>query len=230
MHGSGAAEDRTVSVVSHAQHGEDLQIAYFLGNAKRQSYIDVGSLWPQKLSNSYYFYERQGFGLCIDPNPEVAADYARVRPRDTFLNVGISSAPGTLTYNMYENPVFNTFSAERAALVLKKSRSRGGRGLVDAVDIDVVTLDDAVTRTGFADRCDGRLDFLTVDVEGLELEVVRGFSFSILRPRLVVLEHIRRRSADVTAEHSDLCRAMTDRGYWLAGYTGHDMYFLDNRS
>jgi hypothetical protein len=39
MHGSGAAEDRTVSVVSHAQHGEDLQIAYFLGNAKRKRYI-----------------------------------------------------------------------------------------------------------------------------------------------------------------------------------------------
>lgn len=216
-----------MSVQSYAQHGEDLQIAYFLGSNKGKHYIDVGCLWPQKLSNSYFFYERDGSGLCIDPNPEVGADYARVRPRDTFLNVGIGSGPGALAYNMYENPVFNTFSAERADFVLRKSKVRGGRDLIRTVDIEVMTLDAAVDAAGFADRCDGVLDFLTIDVEGLETAVVEGFSFDALRPRLVVLEHIRRRRTDAPPAETPLYEAMVDRGYWMAGYTGHDMYFLD---
>ncbi len=219
-----------MSVRSYAQHGEDLQIAYFVGSRANVTYIDVGCLWPQKLSNSFYFYERDGLGLCIDPNPELAAEFARDRPRDTFLNVGISSEPGWLRYNMYENPVFNTFSDERAAFVLKKSQSRGGRRLVDVIDVEVQTLDDAVAETNFADRCEGVLDFLSIDVEGLEVDVVNGFSFDELRPRLIVCEHIRRKRSDPSPEESPVYEAIVANGYWLAGNTGHDLYFLDDRS
>ena len=216
-----------MAVKSYAQVGEDLQIAYLLGRNKGIHYIDVGCLWPMKLSNTYFFYERGGSGLCIDANPSARVEYETARPRDTFLNVGLSDNPGQLDYYSYTNPVFNTFSPDRARFVQKKSAKRTGRDLVEIVEIPVTTLDDAIKQTAFAERCDGRLDFITIDVEGLEREVIAGFSFDCLRPRLLICEHIRRRREEMPVEGSPLVADLARHGYWLAAYTGHDAYFLD---
>src|SRR4051794_20737520 len=101
-----------MGTTSYSQVGEDLQIAFFLGNSDNVHYIDVGCLWPEKHSNSYYFYRRGGRGLCVDPNPTVADEYRDKRPRDIFVNCGVGSEPAKLTYHMHANPVFNTFSDE----------------------------------------------------------------------------------------------------------------------
>jgi FkbM family methyltransferase len=218
-----------MAVESFSQAGEDLQIAQLLGRTEDVHYLDVGCLWPVVHSNSFLFYGHGGHGLCIDPNPEVADSYRSERPRDVFLNAAIGSTPGERTYYMFENPVFNTFSEERAALVQRRGKRRPGRALVDQVQVEIITLDEAIAQTGFAERCDGRLDFLSVDVEGMEAEVVGGFSFDALRPRLVVCEQIRRRRDAPPPEETEVAAVLAEHDYWIAGYTGHDIYFLDGR-
>lgn len=218
-----------MTIESYSQVGEDLQIAYLLGKTKDVRYIDVGCLWPVQHSNTYLFYRQDGEGLCIDAYPEVAESFRAERPRDVFLNAGIGSTAGELMYHMFENPVFNTFSEERAEFVQRRGAGRPGRTLVDRVPVSLITLDEAVAQTDFAQRCGGRLDLLSIDVEGLEADVVRGFSFNSLRPRLVVCEYIRRKRDTAPPEETEIATAMADHGYWIAGYTGHDIYFLDER-
>lgn len=222
-------------VVSHAQNGEDLQIAYYVGAKNGATYIDVGCLWPQEHSNSYFFYERNGHGLCIDPNPTVAPSWAVERPRDVFLNCGIASARAELPYYVHGNPVFNTFSPklseERSAEAeRRKGSQRAGRLLTEIRPIPVMTLDEAVEQAGAVDRFDGQLDFLSIDAEGFELDVINGFSFGELRPKLVVAEHVRRRSERRPPEDAPLVQAIVAHGYWLVGSTGHDVYLLDERA
>jgi len=60
---------RAVPVKSYSQVGEDLQIAYFIGKKEDVRYIDVGCLWPVRHSNTYFFYERGGSGLCVNVGP-----------------------------------------------------------------------------------------------------------------------------------------------------------------
>lgn len=221
-----------MGVVSHAQNGEDLQIAYFVGRKSGATYIDVGCLWPEAHSNSFFFYERGGFGLCVDPNPTIAAEFRRQRPRDTFVNCGIGSVSEELTYYVHGNPVFNTFcprvSRERVDEAARRQGSqRAGRELVDTVTIPVRTLQEIVRVDGFAERVGGAVDFLSIDVEGLELDVVRGYRFDVVRPRLVVVEHVRRRREPLMPEQLPVSGHLREHGYWLAGYTGHDLYFLD---
>lgn len=214
-----------MAVTSYAEFGEDLVAAYLLGKKKEVVYIDVGCLWPRRQSISYFFYERGGQGLCIDANPTVASQWADLRPRDTFKNIGIGSKPGILTYHMYENPVFNTFSDERAAHVQAQSKSRPGRELLETVEVPVITLE-AATR-GWDLASASEVDFMSLDVEGYELDVIHGWDATSLRPRLVACEHIRRRRARTRLETLPLVEEMESRGYWLAAYTGHDLYFLD---
>jgi FkbM family methyltransferase len=222
---------RTAGVTSFAQNGEDLEIAAYIGR-RAATYIDVGCLWPIRLSISYFFYRYGGCGLCIDPSPTVAEAFQRARPRDIFLNEGVAAAPGTMTYYTYQNPAHNTSSIERAhqherSVALSEDEGRRSTG---TVEVPVTTLDEAVDRSGLLDRCNGQLDFLSIDVAGSGLEVLAGFSFDVLRPRLVIVEHLRS-DADrhIPADELESVAALREHGYSLAGYRGLNLYLLDDR-
>lgn len=214
-----------MAVTSYSQVGEDLQIAFMLGDARNARYIDVGCLWPVEHSNSYYFYERGGQGLCIDPNPDVVESWAQERPRDVFFSAGVSDRADTLTYVRHGNPVFNTFSPERAAQVQRRANGRPGRAVVGRDEVRVLTLDAIVAETGFAEACDGRLDFLSIDVEGLEDQVLAGYSFA-LRPRVVVCEHVRA-GGRAAVETTPVFARLSELGYVIGAFTGHDVFFVD---
>ncbi len=219
-----------MGVTSYSQVGEDLQIAFFLGDPRNRTYIDVGCLWPIQHSNSFFFYERGGHGLCIDPNGSVAQDWSATRPRDIFLNAAIAGEAGTMTYIEHENPVFNTLSADRAVMVAKKAATHRGRGATGTRDVEVMTLDSAIAQTDFAARCENGLDFLSIDVEGLEEAVINGFSFEPLRPKVVVCEYIRGYASGQPVEETPMTAMMRERGYGIGGYTGHDVYYVDGHS
>jgi FkbM family methyltransferase len=214
-------------VTSYSQVGEDLQIAYLLGRQEEVSYVDVGCLWPVEHSNSYFFYERGGNGLCIDPNPTIAETYREQRPRDTFVNCGVGSTTGSLEYVMHQNPVFNTFSKERADRVQRQAAKRKGNGRneIGTVSVDVRPLSQIIEDSKVLERTEGRIDFISIDVEGLELEVVQSIDFGRVRPRLIVTEHIHRGSAD--AEGDPLVSYLDGCGYTVVAYTGHDLFFMD---
>lgn len=211
---------------SYSQVGEDLLISYLLGTTKNLFYIDVGCLWPVDHSNTYLFHTDNGSGLCMDANPEAAAEYEAKRPRDTFVNAAVGATRGTMTYYMFENPGFNTFSPDRAERLISQARQSPGRALRKEVTVPMVTLDEALDMAEFPVRDDGRVDFLCIDVEGFELEALRGFSFDP-KPRLVVCEQLRRRGK-LSPDSEKLNDLLEERGYWQAAYTGHDVFFLAN--
>lgn len=218
-----------MSVVSYAQSGEDLQLAHLLGSVSEVSYIDVGCLWPRDHSNSFYFYERGGSGLCIDANPAVEAEFNAERPRDTFLSSGLGQEAGRLVYHTFRNPVFNTFSAEIAAKRQAQGERDGaslpsGRTLVEMVDVPIMTLDMAIQteKPAYLDR--EWIDFLSIDVEGFELAVLRGFSFRP-RPRVVLIEDLSRRDGVADLSQLPISAHLSRHGYSLAGFLGHNFYF-----
>jgi FkbM family methyltransferase len=216
-----------MAVTSYSQVGEDLQIAYLLGKQRDVTYIDVGCLWPVDHSNSYFFYERGGSGLCVDPNPTIGLAYREKRPRDTFVNCSVGSTAGSLEYVMHQNPVFNTFSRERAERVKRQAAKRkgGGRVEIGVETIDIKPLSQIIEETGVLERSDGNVDFISIDVEGLELEVVQGIDFDRVRPRLIVTEQIGSRGDPV--EHSPVAGHLLGLGYSVAAFTGHDLFFMD---
>lgn len=213
-----------MAISSYSQVAEDLVIAYLLGTARELRYIDIGCPWPVEHSNTYLFYANDGSGLCIDANPRCGCrlrsytssrhlpercDWRRRRDDDL---------------SRVRESGFNTFSAERAQRLMAQAEQRRGRALRERIEVLLVTLDAALERVETPTRSDGRIDFISIDVEGLELDVLRGFSFEP-RPRLVVCEQIRRKGK-LSAVSRELETLMTDRGYWQAAYTGHDVFYL----
>ena len=145
------------------------------------TYVEVGSNHPWKHSNTAFFYERGWSGIAIDPNPEFASLFSDERPRDTFLNLGISDEQATLTYYQFPQSLYNTFSKKRAASLVE-------RRLVPEPETDrirVVPLGDALRTVWPLGR---DIDLLSIDAEGLDLRIVEAHDFESFPASFLIVE------------------------------------------
>lgn len=203
--------------VSWAQEGEDLILARMLGGRRGGYYVDVGSHHPFRFSNTYYFYRRGWQGLCIDPLPGTRARFARWRPRDTALEIGIGEAPGTLTYHLFNEPAINTFSPELAA---ERDGTHNWR-LVERRAVPVLPLADVLARHVPAGQA---IDLMSVDVEGLDLPVLRSNDWQRWRPRIVIAECLD--SAPARWGGDPVVQFMRDHDYFPIAKAVHSVFFL----
>ncbi len=147
-------------------------------------YVDVGAYHPINSSNTYFFYLQGWRGINIDARPGSMTQFNTLRPRDTNLELGVSNRKGELPFYIVEGgPSINSFSRDFLAEV----------GMLDHVrqeiKVPVWTLTDILDKYLPAGQS---IDFLTVDVEGFDLNVLRSNDWSKYRPRLVVVEDLRR--------------------------------------
>jgi len=196
-------------MISYAQNAEDVVLARAFRGRAEGFFVDVGANDPTHDSVTRHFSDLGWIGVNIEPQVSCFQALGRERPQDTNLNVGVSSRPGRLTfYSVPDAQAMSTFSPEHAALV----RSLGYH--TQETEIEVRTLDD-IFATEVADRV---VDFLKVDVEGLEDEVLAEFDWSRFRPRVVVVES----SPEVAPWEQRMC----DNGYRRTLWDGINLFFV----
>jgi FkbM family methyltransferase len=213
-----------VAKSSYALAGEDLLVARLLGSDEDIRYLDIGCLWPIDHSNTYLFYRNGGRGVCIDPNPGLEAEFSEIRPRDVFLNLAVGAEEEVRPYYIFESIGLNTFLAPRATWLSERADKRSAFQLRETIELQVRSLDAALSEVDVPTRPDGGLDFMSIDVEGLEYEILSGFSFEP-RPKLVMCEQNASKGLQ-KARQGKLHRLMEDRGYIEVAHTGHDAFFL----
>lgn len=208
---------------SHAQCGQDAFLHFLLlrhGLTPRDPayagfYVDVGCSHPISGSNSYAFYERGWSGLCIDADPDNQAGFVAKRPRDAYVNCGISDEPGSLPFHVFSNQQHNTFQTKRVA----------GKPdtFLRTVEVPVLPLRDVLAEHIPADT---RIDFMSIDVELYELQAVRGMDFDRFRPGCIVIEAISKIAGIAT---DAVTLHLQEQGYELIAHTGHDSFFVTKR-
>jgi FkbM family methyltransferase len=169
--------------VSYAQEGEDVLLWRILDGCHDSpgTYVEVGSNDPWTYSNTAFFYERGWTGVAIDPNPDFAPLFAKSRPKDVFLNLGISDREDRLLYHRFAQSPYNTFSREKAGELVD-------RGIMPApvtVEVRVTTLGDALSQVWPNGR---RIDLLSIDAEGLDAQIVAGHDFERFPVRFLFVE------------------------------------------
>ena len=101
-------------------------------------------------------------------------------------------------------------------------------------NIQTTTLDMLIAKTRFKNR---QIDFLTIDVEGLELDVLHGLSLKKYKPKIVVVEYL-----DLTAKKLELInldikkilsskiyKFMIKNNYTMINWLHSDIIFVHNR-
>lgn len=165
--------------ISYAQRLEDLYLARCFPDQRDGFYIDIGAGHPVYDNASFAFYLQGWRGLTVEPNPDLARLARAVRPRDRCEQVLVGAAPGHATfYRVHDFHGFST-AIERHAQAALKAFGKPSEPL----ELPMRTL---------AQLCEAgvpaRFEFLKVDVEGSEADVLLGGDFKRFRPKLVVVE------------------------------------------
>ena len=165
--------------VSYAQRYEDLYLMRCFGERPDGFYIDVGSGHPVYDNVSFAFYLKGWRGITVEPNPWLSQLSRAVRPRDRHVEALVGTAGNDATfYLVHEFHGLSTTIAGHAQSALEAFGKRA-----DAISVPQTTL-----RELCAGRVPAAFDFLKIDVEGAEAEVLLGGDWQRFRPKVVLAE------------------------------------------
>lgn len=164
---------------SFSQSAEDLTLDRLLKYKKKGIYVDIGAYDPYRFSNTMRFYMRGWRGINIEPDSERFKQFKSIRPRDINLNIGIANKRGSLTYFFMEPPTLSTFVKTQSQQYVKEGFLLKGQTKIPVLPLKTVLA-----------RHMGRkqIDFLSIDVEGFEIEVLKSNDWTRFRPTLLCIE------------------------------------------
>lgn len=166
-------------MLSYAQHFEDVYLMRCFRERKDGFYIDVGAGHPVIDNVSFAFYLKGWHGITVEPNPSLARLSHSVRPRDIAVETLVGSAPGRAKFYLVDD--FHGLSTTIGENARAAAENYGKQS--NELTLPVTTL---------AALCEKHrpkaIDFLKIDVEGAEKDVLEGADWQHHRPRVVVIE------------------------------------------
>lgn len=163
---------------SHAQYNEDLVLKALLYSVKKGTYVDVGANHPDDDSVTKLFYEQGWTGVNVEPIKKQYELFEKRRSRDTNLCLGISDKRSELLFREYTgisgHSTFSKNYMEEEPAELEYNEYK----------VKVITLNDLFDKYIKTKK----VDFLKIDVEGLEYEVVKSNNWKKNRPTVICIE------------------------------------------
>lgn len=210
--------------VSYAQCGEDLIIDFALRclNITRPTYLDIGAHHPTLLSNTYLFYRQDGHGVLVEADPLLHGEIAKVRKKDKCLNVGVGvDARDSAKFYVMTTRTLNTFSKEEA----ERYASYGTQKIEQVLDIPLVPVNQ-ILRENF----DAPPNLLSIDVEGLDFEILKTYDFDHYGPEIICVETITYTEDASEQKLPEIKEFISSKGYFLYADTYINSIFVRKAS
>jgi FkbM family methyltransferase len=139
------------------------------------------------------------------------------RPKDINLQLGVSDAASILKYYYFDEPALNTFDSS----IVKSRLADTQYKVIKTKDVAVERLDKILNEHLSV----AAIDFLSVDVEGFDLAVLRSNNWHLFRPKCVLAEALNMTLDE--AMKGDLVLFMLAQDYVLFARTYNTLIFLD---
>lgn len=203
-----------------SQLGQDLLVdQHILHSLEHGTYVDVGAHDGITYSNTWYLeHHRHWHGICIEPNPALHPALNANRPYSTNIQAAIADEPGTAPFRLITGTDVDMLSGIEAHYD-PRHRARINAEIAAAgascttIDVPVVRLDDLLTEHGLT-----AVDFLSIDVEGAEVGVVRSIDLARWAVQVVVCEN--------NYQSHTIPEAFEAQGYRLAWRIGWDDVYV----
>ena len=206
---------------SFAQQGEDLILYNLLCHdlqIQAPSYLDIGAGDPVLSNNTYALYLTGCRGVLVEPNPTLVRKLKAVRPGDVVLGcgVGLEEAADADYYVIRGRWPLNTFSRETVAEYRRQSASDPVERVLKMPLIPINRLLD--------DHFNGAPDLLSIDIEGLDLKVLRTLDFRAHRPAAICAET---KKPGMSHDSTPVARLLRSRGYVACAGSLYNTIFVD---
>ena len=170
---------------SYSQFAEDVIMDTLFSqtlNISNPTYLDIGANNPKAGSNTYLFYLKKCKGVCVEPDVELYRKFKNARPKDKVINAGVGiDDTKEATFYYFPEPYtgWNTFSKEDAHL---KQQQTGVKFKNDRI-IPFVNIN-----TLIQENFETAPDFISLDVEGLDLQILKTLDFTKYAPMVFCVE------------------------------------------
>jgi FkbM family methyltransferase len=173
--------DHAVSV-SWSQGGEDIALIHALSAYKFGKYIDIGAHHPSRFSVTRHLYQMGWTGVNVDANQELIDIFNQVRTKDKNICVAVGSE-SEYHFTIFEEAAISTLDSEWRDRFIREDNKIARELKVEGRKLRTI-LDDFQPET--------RLDLLSIDAEGSDLQVLESLEFETLEksrfPKWILLE------------------------------------------
>ena len=201
---------------SFAQNGEDVVLWRALRDVEHGRYVDVGANDPTNDSVSRAFYDQGWRGIAIEPVPAYAQRFREQRPGDHVIEAAITAHSDDVV-TLYEVP------GTGLSTLLDTFRNQHRRAGHETREIKVITrtLDDVLADAGWDDT---DIHFVSIDTEGSEAGVLRGFDLLRWHPWVLVIEATAPDSERPT--YGEWESLVTSAGYRFCLFDGLSRFYV----
>ena len=212
--------------ISYSYGGIDSLILDIFKNQKNGFYLDIGCGHPIKNNNTYLLNKKGWSGINIDLDEENIDLFNSYRKKDVNLATAVSDKEGETDLFFYHSKsALNTISKENADFQKAK--------VSKIKKIKTQTINKIIENSPFKDR---KIDFLSVDVEGSELAILKNFDFTKYSPKVIVVEYLDLSLKKLEIKNlninniikSEVYKLIESNNYTLANILHSDLVFINN--
>ena len=178
----------------------------FFGQRRTGVFVEVGANDPVAGSQTWLLEQNGWQGVLVEPQ---SAHYEKLRQRRKNSQVFQVACSGP----EMEGEMDLLLADADGSSTLQKQRDTHGTNFIGTERVKVTTLDKVLQAAGVV-----KIDFLSLDVEGHEIEVMRGLNFEKFKPSLILIEDGVR---DLSKHHF-----LKARGYKLVKRTSINNWYV----
>ncbi len=212
---------KTHKKTSYSQSGEDLIVEFIFEaiKIKHPTYMDIGANHPVYMNNTYLLYTKGSSGICIEPDPTLFKTLKSKRSRDNCLNIGVGlTEQKSADFYVMSTKTLNTFSREEA----ERYQSYGKNRIEQVIPIPLVPINSVI-----AQYCTSKPNFISLDVEGMDLQILKTLDLNIWRPEVFCIETLTYTEDNAEEKITEIIDYMLANGYMLYADTYINSIFVD---
>jgi hypothetical protein len=202
--------------MSYSYDGADLICANILRDVAGGTYIDIGANHPVDMNNTNYFYNLGWRGLAIDGNDEFQNLWSIYRPEDIFNSALVSNTNKEVQFTKYEDHTMSTIDPTSE----NRYSQRSNNVCIEREFRQSVTLFELKQEY----LLNQEVHFLSVDVEGEDLNCLIGARLDLWQPGLILVE--TKQASPYNLLDNDIVQFLTGLGFRMIAKTPLDAYFV----
>ena len=208
---------------SYSFNGVDLIIDYIFKDKKKGFYLDIGAQHPISNNNTFLLFKKGWKGINIDLDKKNIDLFKIARPKDINLNYAISDVKKEVDLFFYhESSPINTLSKNVSSFQKAKVK--------EIKKIQTKVLNDVLNDINLQNH----IDYMNIDVEGYEDQVLKGFNIQKFKPSVVSIEYLdlnmkklEFRNNDINnLLNSDLYKYFIQNNYYFVNWLHGDLIFV----
>ena len=212
--------------MTFSQSGEDSIIKYIFNTLGRKigTYLDLGANHAFHLSNTYNFYASGARGVLLEANPELAMELVEKRPEDIVINKCLAEKSGeTLDFYILNGDGLSTSDYNAVQNFIKENPSLK---ITKKITIDSITINEIIEEY-FPEKAP---DIMNIDIEGMELSILKMTDFEKFRPLIIICEMIEYKNGlTIGQKNNEILEFMQKNDYQEFAFTGINSIFIDKR-